>query len=95
MNKHLPIKVQSDLVQMGYLIKSSRQEMKLRQKDLADKLGLSAQTISKIESGSPSVEIGSFFQALWFFGILERFITLESVHLSTHKNIKRIKVKGN
>lgn len=54
---------------LGSLIKASRQQRKFSQNELADRLGVTRQTVVNIEKGSAKVSIGTVFEAARVVGI--------------------------
>ena len=61
------------LVRLGARLRLARTHRKLRQKDLAEKIGRSRATVVEIEKGSGKVEIGAYVSALAVLGLLEGF----------------------
>ena len=51
------------------LLRIQRKERNLTLEELADRLGVSTPTVRKILEGSPSVAIGSFFEAARILGV--------------------------
>jgi len=66
-----PLMCTDRLTKIGLLIKTRRLERRFRQKDLAAQSGLSITTLSKIEAGTPTVEMRSYMTALWHLGLLD------------------------
>lgn len=54
--------VSEDLVMLGERIRSRRMELCMSQEALAEKTGISANTVSRIEGGQMSVTIGIFIK---------------------------------
>lgn len=59
------------LVRLGSRIRLARLRRKLRQEDLAAKIGRARATVIAIERGSPKTEIGAYISALWVLGLLQ------------------------
>ena len=59
------------LERLGARLRLARAHRKLRQKDLAEKIGRSRATIVKMEKGSGRVEIEAYVSALSALGLLE------------------------
>jgi transcriptional regulator with XRE-family HTH domain len=59
------------LVRLGARIRLARVRRKLRQEDLARKIGRTRATVIAIERGSPTSEIGTYVQTLWALGLLQ------------------------
>ncbi|UJS25019.1 MULTISPECIES: helix-turn-helix transcriptional regulator [Thiothrix] len=53
----------------GHMIRAARLERKMPQAELAERLGVSRQTISAIEKGDAKVSIGAVFEAATIVGI--------------------------
>jgi transcriptional regulator with XRE-family HTH domain len=58
------------LIRLGARIRLARIRRKLRQEDLAAKIGRTRPTVSAIEKGSSTTEIGAYVGALWVLGLL-------------------------
>lgn len=54
--------VSQDLVALGERIRKRRTELSLSQETLAEKAGISANTVSRIEGGQMSMSIGTFIK---------------------------------
>jgi transcriptional regulator with XRE-family HTH domain len=59
------------LVRLGSRIRLARLRRKLRQEDLAAKIGRTRATVVAIEQGAPTTEIGAYVSALWALGLLQ------------------------
>jgi transcriptional regulator with XRE-family HTH domain len=59
------------LVGLGSRIRQARLRRKLRQEDVAGKIGRTRATVIAIERGSPTTEIGAYIQTLWVLGLLQ------------------------
>ncbi|OGV28017.1 MAG: hypothetical protein A3F18_05030 [Legionellales bacterium RIFCSPHIGHO2_12_FULL_37_14] len=57
------------LIVLGSLIKVERTERLMSQTSLAERLGVSRQTIIAIEKGDPNVSVGTVFEAAYIVGI--------------------------
>ena len=58
-------------------IKERRSALRLRQYDLAERVGISLATLRKIESGEPVVAVGSVLHVLWHLGLLSSLISID------------------
>jgi transcriptional regulator with XRE-family HTH domain len=58
------------LVRLGSRIRLARLRRKLRQQDLAAKIGRTRASVIAIEQGSSTTEIGAYVSALWVLGLL-------------------------
>lgn len=54
---------------MGTYITAARKERLWSVEELADRVGVSAKTLSKVERGDPSVSVATYFDAAAFLGI--------------------------
>ena len=59
------------VVRLGSRIRLARLRRKLRQEDLAAKIGRTRATVIAIERGSSTTEIGAYAAALWALGLLQ------------------------
>ena len=60
------------LEQLGERLRAARVRRKLRQVDLAARIGCTRQRVATMERGSPATEIGMYAEALWAMGLLEQ-----------------------
>ncbi|MBX9472739.1 helix-turn-helix domain-containing protein [Microcella sp.] len=70
---------------LGQNIAAERRARRWKAADLAERAGISAPTLSKIERGEPGVAIGSVFEAAYLVGIplLSADRSLDEVRAST------------
>lgn len=57
------------LMTLGSLIRTARRERAFSQAALAERVGVTRQTIIAIEKGDPNVAIGTLFEAAYILGI--------------------------
>ena len=50
---------------IGGMILVARKSKQWRQVDLAKRLGITRQTVARMESGDPNIAIGTYFEAAW------------------------------
>lgn len=55
---------------LGAAIRDRRRQLKLEQRTLAEKVGVSRHWVINVEKGKPGAEIGSIFRTLRVLGIL-------------------------
>ncbi|MCY1407859.1 transcriptional regulator, y4mF family [compost metagenome] len=92
--KIFPLACAEQLENMGVLVKNRRLERKIRQKDIADAVGISTQTLSKIETGVPSVEMRAYMVVLWHLGLLgDVFPLIAPPVLATFAPEHRVRLK--
>lgn len=60
------------LTRLGRQLRKLRLERNDRQSDFAARLGVSIPTLRKLEQGDPSVAIGTWIDAIWLVGRLDR-----------------------
>lgn len=65
----LSLRTQKTLQLFSSLIRAARLERKMSQQALAERLGVSRQTISALEKGDAKVAIGTVFEAATIVGI--------------------------
>lgn len=66
---HLPAAPKQALQAFGKLLALCRKERQWRQIDIANRIGISRQTIARIEKGDPSISIGLYFAAAWLLDL--------------------------
>ena len=66
---NLSLQTEKVLHVFGEMIRVARCERKMSQQSLAERVGVSRQTISAIEQGDSKVSIGTFFEAAQVVGI--------------------------
>jgi transcriptional regulator with XRE-family HTH domain len=57
------------LTLFGLQIKQTRKQLRMTERDLAERMGVSRTTLQKIEKGEPFVEIGLAFEAAVLLGL--------------------------
>ncbi len=65
----LSLPTQTALSLLGQLIKTARGQHKMSQLELAERLGVSRQTVMALEKGSPKVGAGILFEAAHIMGV--------------------------
>jgi transcriptional regulator with XRE-family HTH domain len=65
----VPENVPRMLKALGARLREARLRRRLRQQDVAAKLGLSRDTINAIEHGSMTTAIGAYLSVLWVYGL--------------------------
>lgn len=73
-SRQYPMKVEKVLSEMGTNIKLARLRRKLAAEKLAERAGVTRVTLTKIESGSPTVAFGLYAQVLLVLGLEEDLI---------------------
>jgi transcriptional regulator with XRE-family HTH domain len=54
---------------LGQAIRVARIDRRWTLADLAERAGVTRQTMSKVERGEPSVALGTYFEAAWLVGV--------------------------
>ncbi len=67
----LPLQAEDLLVQLGGRISLARRARGITQPDLAAKAGMGVSTLTQIEKGVPTVQIGFYLAALWALDLLD------------------------
>jgi len=96
----VPQNVPEMLAALGARLRSARLRRRLRQEDVAAKLGFSRDTINAVERGSMTTSIGAYLSVLWVYG-LQREVDLladpgldrEGAALTFDVGEKRVKVR--
>lgn len=66
---HLPPAVREALRDLGGVISAARRERGFTQKELADRVGVSRDTLARIEAGAAGVAIGAVLTSAWVLGL--------------------------
>jgi transcriptional regulator with XRE-family HTH domain len=66
-----PDPVTKALSRLGSRIRLARTRRRLRQEDLAQRIGRARATVVAVERGSATTEIGAYVSALWVLGLLD------------------------
>ncbi|QWD79478.1 helix-turn-helix domain-containing protein [Polynucleobacter sp. MWH-Spelu-300-X4] len=82
--------VTQDLKELGSFLRIARKRRRLTMTEVADRLNLSYQTVTRIEKGDPSVSGGGYFSALWLYGL--DGAALSGVHPDNDKQGKALEV---
>lgn len=72
-----PLECKEVIESIALVIKNKRLASRLRQSDLAERVGVSVSTIRKIEAGDRSVELGTMLHVLWQLGIVKDVIAVD------------------
>ena len=96
----IPENVPAMLEALGARLRAARLRRRLRQEDVAAKLGFSRDTINAVERGSMTTSVGAYLSVLWVYG-LQREVELladpgldrEGAALTFDVGEKRVKVR--
>ncbi len=75
----LPIPVKKALKKLGNDLCDARRRRRISTTLMAERVGISRPTLSKIEKGDPSVSLGSYASALFVLGMTERLSDLADI----------------
>ena len=65
-----PAAVEDALRRLGENIRTARLRRRLRQADLAERIGMSRFVLAEVERGKPTTAIAAYIGALWALGLL-------------------------
>ncbi|MFL5322029.1 MAG: multiprotein-bridging factor 1 family protein [Myxococcaceae bacterium] len=68
-----PVVVAQALTRLGEHISTARIRRRLTERELAQKTGLSLNTLRRVERGSGTTAISAYFTALWALGLEKEF----------------------
>ena len=68
----IPLPVTHLLQQWGKTIRAQRQKAQIHMRDFAYRVGVSLDTLQRMEKGEPSVQASSYLNAMHTLGILDR-----------------------
>ncbi|MBG0789923.1 MAG: helix-turn-helix transcriptional regulator [Desulfovibrionaceae bacterium] len=69
MKKKLPISVRSGLKNLGESLKKARLRRRLKMVTVADRAGISRETLAKIQKGDPGVSMGNYAAVIFALGL--------------------------
>ncbi len=64
-----PAKVVAAAKRLGTNIRTARKRRRIRQEDLATQVGITVQTLRRVESGSLGTGLGAYIGTLWALGL--------------------------
>lgn len=76
-DRFFPIECEEVSEFIAISIKERRSALRLRQYDLAERVGISLATLRKIESGEPMVAMSSVLHVLWHLGLLSSLVPID------------------
>lgn len=79
MKRKLLIPIKNGLKKLGEDIKKARLRRGLKMVVLADRAGISRETLSKIQKGSPGVSIGNYASVIFGLGLDAKWMNLASI----------------
>lgn len=78
MKRKYPIPVQRALRKLGADLRAARKRRPIKLATMAERMGVSAPTLRKIENGDPTVQLGHLAQALFVLQMLDGLADLAS-----------------
>ena len=79
MKKRLPVSVGTKLKKLGDDLKKARLRRRLKMSVIADRAGISKETLSKIQKGDPGVGIGSYATVIFAIGLGSDWLDLADI----------------
>lgn len=79
MKKKLPIKLRSGLKGLGESLKNARIRRRLKMITVADRAGVSRETLAKIQRGDPGVSIGNYAAVIFALGLGTDWMNLADI----------------
>ena len=79
MKKRPSISVRQGLREMGEDLKKARLKRKLKMTVVADRAGISRETLSKIQKGDPGVSIGAYAMVIFALGLNTDWMKLADI----------------
>lgn len=79
MKRAIPVSIQSGLRKLGSDIKKARLRRGLKMELLAQRAGISLETLSKIQKGHPGVSIGHYAGVIFGLGLGTEWMNLASI----------------
>jgi transcriptional regulator with XRE-family HTH domain len=90
---YFPLRCKEAIDSIALVIKEKRLSSKVRQSDVAERVGVSVSTIRKIEAGDRNVEWGTVLHVLWQLGVLEDVIAVDREQLlKTDLSSRRVRL---
>lgn len=87
MKKKLPISVRTGLLKLGDSLRKARLRRRLKMVTVADRAGISRETLAKIQRGDPGVSMGSYAAVIFALGLGTDWMSLADI---THDKVGQI-----
>lgn len=78
---YFPLECKEVIDSIAIIVKEKRLDTRMRQSDLAERVGVSVSTVRKIEAGERGVELGTMLHVLWQLGALKDVIAVDRSQL--------------
>ena len=69
MKTHLPISVRTGLKSLGDSLKKARLRRRIKMATVADRAGISRETLARIQRGDPGVSMGKYASVIFALGL--------------------------
>ncbi len=79
MKKQLPITLRRNLKNLGESLKKARLRRRLKMTTIADRAGISRETLAKIQRGDPGVGIGNYAAVIFALGLGTEWMKLADI----------------
>lgn len=79
MKKKLPISLRSSLKNLGGSLKNARIRRRLKMVTVADRAGVSRETLARIQRGDPGVSIGNYAAVIFALGLGTEWMSLADI----------------
>ena len=79
MKKQLPISLRKGLKNLGESLKKARLRRRLKMVTVADRAGISRETLAKIQRGDPGVGIGNYAAVIFALGLGTDWMNLADI----------------
>jgi transcriptional regulator with XRE-family HTH domain len=86
---YFPLECKELIDYIALIIKKKRLDIRMRQSDIAEQVGVSVSTIRKIEAGERGVELGTMLHVLWQIGALKQVIAVDPARLQEAEPVAR------
>lgn len=83
MRKKLPISVRSGMKRLGEALRKARLRRRLKIVTVADRAGISRETLAKIQRGDPGVSMGSYAAVIFALGLGTDWMGLADISADT------------
>lgn len=78
---YFPLECKELIDSIALIVKEKRLDTRMRQSDLAERVGISVSTVRKIEAGDRGVELGTMLHVLWQLGALKDVMAVDRAQL--------------
>ncbi|MCK5542446.1 MAG: helix-turn-helix transcriptional regulator [Desulfobacterales bacterium] len=79
MKKRLPLSVKHKLQKLGEDLKKARLRRRIKMSVIADRAGISKETLSKIQKGDPGVGMGTYATVIFAIGLGSDWLDLADI----------------